>query len=330
VSLNIFFALLLWCLVDINTMCPHAPKHIFLSCIFTASTLLLSQTVSAREHNSMHLNDWINLTIFHVNPSTFPAVPINMDTADLLGDAYFDLRSVGIPIECQHPSSEARDCNNSEVVGDDLVITKLILEVDPNFGPYGRCNICVNGSDHHGNNSCVDGVYDCICSPGISPCGPAVGYENITEHQAGRKCSKDSPNWECWRTKVGQKTGGAWYSTTDNGYCGPSGQKSPNCTWRMVEVVKRVNKTCSDNSIYSVMEKYNSDCFTECSDSGTGSSRNTSSTCWITCFYDTILGPNSADPLTPISGIDLNILEAAWDLPFTSDDPAKGGCPAVP
>ena len=44
----------------------------------------------------------------------------------------------------RHPSSQ--------------VINKLILEVDSRkYGAYGFCNICVNGTDHHGNNSCTNG-----------------------------------------------------------------------------------------------------------------------------------------------------------------------------
>ena len=46
------------------------------------------------------------------------------------GDMYFDLRGVITPLECAHPSkSSAHDCDNPEVTADDLVITKLELEV---------------------------------------------------------------------------------------------------------------------------------------------------------------------------------------------------------
>jgi hypothetical protein len=53
----------------------------------------------------------------------------------------------------------ARDCDNAEVANNSaLVITKLIVEIDSRTGDYGRCNICVNGTDNHGNNSCTNGV----------------------------------------------------------------------------------------------------------------------------------------------------------------------------
>jgi hypothetical protein len=92
-------------------------------------------------------DDWANLTIFHVNPSSYSAAPINMDTGDARGDMYFDFRSVLVPVECVPGVPHGHDCDNTEVVANDLVVTKLALEVDTAFGPYGACNICVNGSE---------------------------------------------------------------------------------------------------------------------------------------------------------------------------------------
>ena len=189
-----------------------------------------------------------DLTVFHVNPAHYPAAPLNMDTGDALGDLYFDLRSVVTPIECAHPSPETgRDCDNQEVVANDLVITKLVLSVTE-FGEYGRCNICVNGTDHHGNNSCTNGAYWCSCGDyGKSEqCGPAVGRMNLTDQYAKRQCRHGSPAWECWKDATAQKTGGVWYSTVSAGYCGDgSGPAPPGCTWSVKQVVKVVNKSCS-------------------------------------------------------------------------------------
>ena len=80
-----------------------------------------------------------DLEVYHVNPAHYPAAPINMDTADALGDMYFDMRSIATPIECAHPTpSSGHDCDNQEVVANDLVITKLVLSVRK-FGEYGKC-----------------------------------------------------------------------------------------------------------------------------------------------------------------------------------------------
>lgn len=204
------------------------------------------------------------------------AAPVNMNTGNALGDMYFDLRSVDLPLECAHPNPQnAHDCQNAEVVGNNLVITKIILEVDSSkYGDYGRCNVCVNGSDHHGHNNCTDGTYLCDCSTsfGGTPkdCNArypfafckkgtclfflthclltSIGRSNITARYANRTCSDEI---DCWKLKVGRKTGGFWYSTTKQGFCGngDNAGDGEDCTWRVAKAVKRVNKTCSDNMV---------------------------------------------------------------------------------
>ena len=107
------------------------------------------------------------------------------------------------------------------------------------------------------------------------------------QHFAQRSCSSSSKNYECWRDNIAKKTGGMWYSTTEQGYCADRQLGEGNCTWRVNQVVKRVNKTCSDNAIYNVVEAYDkssgTNCFSKCS--GTGAQRNSSSTCWIAFSY---------------------------------------------
>eukprot|EP00658_Telonema_sp_P-2_P048187 TRINITY_DN3666_c0_g2_i3.p1 TRINITY_DN3666_c0_g2~~TRINITY_DN3666_c0_g2_i3.p1 ORF type:complete len:185 (-),score=41.19 TRINITY_DN3666_c0_g2_i3:674-1228(-) len=144
-----------------------------------------------------------NITVYHVNQATYGAAPVNMDTGDALGDMYFDFRSVDLPMECAKPSpSTQHDCENAEVTSDNLVITKLVLTVDNRFGEYGRCNVCVNGTDHHGHNNCTDGQYLCSCGERGKPleeCGAAVGQENVTEHFGLEgDCTDSDPNWRCW------------------------------------------------------------------------------------------------------------------------------------
>ena len=35
-----------------------------------------------------------SLTVFHVNEATYDAAPINMNTGDVAGEAFFDIRAV--------------------------------------------------------------------------------------------------------------------------------------------------------------------------------------------------------------------------------------------
>jgi len=258
-----------------------------------------------------------NITVYHINPSTFGDVPVNENTGDLHGDMYFYLRSTLTPMECRTPSpSTAKDCANAEVVATDLIVRELVLEVDDRFTNYALCNVCVNGSDHHGNNHCKDGSYTCTCrgcnaSIGARPC-------NRYGHSA---CRSSEPNWSCWRQKTAEKTvDGIWYSTLDTGLCNAS---APFCTWRVAETVKRVSHACLNDRINTAVEAANRPCFAACEPT-----RSISSDCWITCFYDSVLGPEVTKG-GPLGGMPLASLDAAWTSAFRTEDPRSGGCPAI-
>eukprot|EP00966_Prymnesium_polylepis_P169092 3909791-Prymnesium_polylepis.1 len=115
-----------------------------------------------------------------------------------------------------------------------------------------------------------------------------------------------------------------WYSTTSAGYCGDGADADrAGCTWRLAEVVKVVNKSCSDNAIYDEVEKVaaaTDQCFSACEDSGVGHKRNTTSTCWIGCFYSTVLGPDAGRPGGEVTGLSLADLLVAWNRPFLPED----------
>ena len=111
-----------------------------------------------------------------------------------------------------------------------------------------------------------------------------VGYMNISSEFGRRGCQEGDPNWACWHDNVAKKTGGSWYSTTKEGY---------GTSWKVAQVVKRVNKTCADNSINNVVEKAGRSVFASLG-AKTGTDRNVSSSEWITAWYTTILGPGAA------------------------------------
>jgi len=69
--------------------------------------------------------------------------------------------------------------------------------------------------------------------------------------------------------------------------------------------------------------------FATCKDSGVGEhARNTSSPCWISCLYATVLGPDAGHTGGAITGMSLETLRSAWDRPFLAAE--DGGCPALP
>ena len=204
----------------------------------------------------------------------------------------------------------------------DLVVNELVLEVDARFGPYGRCNVCENGTDHHGDDHCADGSYVCNCgdSAAPEPCGARVGFANLTEATT-KYCVSGDQDWRCWQDTVIQKVEpAAWYSTTAAGHC--DGAPEGPCAWRVANVSKVVNKTCADGVRFAAVEALGAAHFANCS---SGAARNASSHCWLAAFFATVLGPGCSEPGCVVRGAPLADLEAAWARPFR--DVAAGGCP---
>ena len=86
---------------------------------------------------------WFNLTVYHVNPHSYGAIPLDMDTADEAGDIFFDMNDVLIlPLSCPNGAASGHGCTNQEAVSPDLVVNKLTLQVKGfDDTGYAMCNI---------------------------------------------------------------------------------------------------------------------------------------------------------------------------------------------
>ena len=62
-----------------------------------ATAALLLARASARGIDPTYAQ---NLTLYHVNPLHEGVIPSDMDTSDLNGDIFFDLKSAVTPVEC--------------------------------------------------------------------------------------------------------------------------------------------------------------------------------------------------------------------------------------
>ena len=73
----------------------------------------------------------------------------------------------------------------------------------------------------------------------------------------------------------------------------------------MAEVIKKIPKQCSDEAINAAVITYDTKspdgqrCFDGCSSADLA---NTSSICFVTCFYQTVLGPQSAHSKNCVMG----------------------------
>lgn len=288
------------------------------------------------------------VTMYHVNPQRFGPVPRDMDAADVPGDLFFELfESLSIPLACNDPTvpkwKKPFECNNLETNDPTTVVNKLHIRVDSNFSQYAMCNIGnKEGKDPLGR-PCPVGGYCCYCNddhhhgwpPRSVPCNATVGYANLYEQFAkrheSRPCDKD---YECWTSHAASKlsaaTPGAWYSPQSIGDCDLHTAPA-NCTWKTLSVEKIVNSTCHSDSFFGAVQRASPpEYFANCTGGGTAKP-NATDPCWIRGFYTGVLGPDAAKSRGwKIGGIPLADLISYWEAPFASDDPAKGGCPALP
>merc|ERR1712232_649607 len=138
------------------------------------------------------------------------------------------------------------NCDNREVIGPHIGVTKVIVELDTRFGPYGTCNICINGtSPINKTHTCTGDEYVCDCEDGnfppkSLPCQAKVGMEYPSKFFGskgiGQFCKMPSDNpTTCWTGSAAEKVAGRWFSPLTLGKCG--GSNAP-CAWRLRKVVK--------------------------------------------------------------------------------------------
>jgi len=261
-----------------------------------------------------------NLTLFHTNEFKYTSLGItDMNEGDAAGDLFFVLKARALPVECPG----AYDCRDPELAANKLQITKVVVEVDSQYlqtaGLYAECNVNENTS-----------TYTCECrgAPHNSCTNHTVGVQTVRSLPffGKPKPGSNAPSW--WRYNLAQLIGGNWWSTVGSGQC-LAGTQPPaaGCSWRLVKTVKRVNKTCHDASVNKAVMSRQPACFAGCLQP-----TNTSSTCWVDCFFKAVLGPEGGtEAVTNTSAgiIPLADLLAMWEAPFASDDPAAGGCPAL-
>jgi hypothetical protein len=88
--------------------------------------------------------------------------------------------------------------------------------------------------------------------------------------------------------------------------------------------MSQVAKDCVDKHVYAAVRAHGDDCFGQCPQP-----RNSTSPCFVTCFYHTMLGSKAGAGLGPefiTGGMDVRDLDRAWMAAFLSSDPLEG-CP---
>ena len=257
----------------------------------------------------------INLTLYREGSVAAESLGlVNQDTGDLLGDAYFVLRGLMLPVECKSKNPLAHfDCDNPEQNATTNIVSQHVVAVDSRFGEYGSCNA---------NKS---GVYECFCGDFHSqkPCGPKVGYTDVATRESKHGHPRPgSEAWIFWRANLAIKTGGSWYSTTAAGQCAERAAEAP-CTWRVLTTTRQIVAGCLETRIAQVIQAYSPSCFDACPQP-----HNASTACVVDCYYMNLLGNKGGRAIIkPSDGMPRSLVEDAWSKAFASADPAQGGCP---
>merc|ERR1712216_203406 len=93
------------------------------------------------------------------------------------------------------------------------------------------------------------------------------------------------------------------------------------CGWRVLSTTT-VRETCLKDKLMSGVERQGPACFQACGP------RNITSSCWISCFFDTVLGPDARHHSShPSGGIPLSEIDHYWNEAFLPV--SQGGCARV-
>ena len=77
------------------------------------------------------------------------AVAKLVNHGDLAGDLFFDITTFTNAFACADPHGHHPPgviCDNKEVSGHDIGVTKVSVHMDDDWGPYATCNICVSNN----------------------------------------------------------------------------------------------------------------------------------------------------------------------------------------
>lgn len=272
-------------------------------------------------------NAWQKVTVYDVLPEDCRDSISNNDVGNVPGDMYFNVKDKYLPVACADCMNDPRgckgastfDCTNPESMGN-LVVRKLEVEIKGDFGTdYQLCDVW----DH--TKPCD---YSCFSHHG--GVGSGVGREAVCGGDKDHCNMAPEPSifsrkpWDYWNYNTAALFGntgqGFWYSLV---------AKDEGKYWRNAKAVKIINQQCQTRALDQLVASTGKQCFSACSQP-----TNQSSSCWVDCFFETVLGPDADKKLKPpgsqAGAMGLDDLAAAWLQGFGSDDPTAGGCPPCP
>mmetsp|Transcript_13516 Transcript_13516/g.18704 ORF Transcript_13516/g.18704 Transcript_13516/m.18704 type:complete len:277 (-) Transcript_13516:157-987(-) len=249
----------------------------------------------------------INITLYHVNPANYSGVA-DMDLGDEAGDTFFTARNLGLPMFCRDEGETQQGralCSNPEVISADLIVSRITLEASTDFGPYGYCDVCTNGT-YPGTQflprplNCTNGEYVCLCKlpGGFQPCEEdRVGYRDVAATHPFPPSG--SHPYFFWQANLAAKIGGFWYTPF---------RKGENKSWRLVETEGIANATCQKELFLDAVREKDPSCYNACPRPD-----DVNSNCYINCVYRVLLGDKASTSKAPTDeGIAGNEITQLW------------------
>jgi hypothetical protein len=198
------------------------------------------------------------------------------------------------------------------------------------------CNTSSSSHHHHGPRCLLDAATG-SCSDDDTTLGkemvkdffgPGRAPTSGSSHGGGGNSGGKVAPWDWWKAGIVKYFGaGLWWSTERTGECTGGSGVPAGCSWRVVKELKRVPKLCADASIGEYIQAADKNrCFGACPAT---ERHDSSSGCWINCFFQTLLGPGCDKSLNGTGAMPLADAVTAWERPFSSTDTAKGGCPSI-
>merc|ERR1719424_2532752 len=93
------------------------------------------------------------------------------------------------------------------------------------------------------------------------------------------------------------------------------------CGWKVLST-KTVKNSCLKDTVMTRVESASPTCFKSCGP------RNATSSCWISCFFDALLGTQARhNSSVPLGGLPIAEVEKAWESSFLPVE--DGGCELV-
>jgi len=251
------------------------------------------------------------------------------DYGDAAGDVYFAIRSVLPPLLCETCRNEpptrhslcvrfngiaVGTCFSEQAHPGVQVARKVAVEVPVGhtYGAYGACNPPENA-----NTTEALCTYECVPARGSVAPAAGIGAQRLTEEEIcppviGQNISNE-PGQERpavqalhYDYNLCTRLDGHWYSVGNVSAAGT--------LWRNPTLVKAIDSSCQMRLLHETVQQFSGTaCFDACTAPPVNGTYNITDPCYISCFYDTLLGPDAGNNnYTGTGGMTSEQIQNAW------------------